>query len=79
MDWNTLADPRTLSLAGVFLLALVGGYRGWWQYGPTHREIVQQWRERCEQITKDRDAWRQIALNVTGTAEKLADVAKQVK
>lgn len=78
MDWATLADPRTLTLAGVFLIALIGGYREWWVYGPQHRAIVSQWRERVEQVKQEKDDWKRIALNVTGTADKLADVAKKV-
>lgn len=76
LDWGQLLDPRTLTLAGAFLIALIGGHRGWWMYGPTHKEIVGMWRERLATEERRGDAWQRVAMDVTGTAEKLAEVAK---
>lgn len=45
----------------VFLMAaaLIGGAKGWWVYGSTHREVV-----------KDRDFWRDVALRGLDVAER---------
>lgn len=50
----------------VFLMAaaLIGGQRGWWVYGSTHRECM-----------KDRDFWRDIALRGLTVAEKATHTA----
>lgn len=60
-------DPKDLIDAGIgvlLLTALIGGYRGWWVYGPFYRDMV-----------RDRDYWRRSALRSTALAESAADVA----
>ena len=54
----------SLPLYVLLLLVLVGGYKGWWVYGPTHRE-------RIDALTRDRDEWRAIALDVSGMAKSV--------
>jgi hypothetical protein len=51
---------------GAILLAvaLIGGWKGWWVYGSTHRECM-----------KDRDFWRDIALRGLNVAEKATHTA----
>ncbi len=52
MNFQQILDVSTkLSLAGVLILILVGGYQGLWVYGPTFKAMV-----------ADRDEWKQLAL-----------------
>ena len=44
------------------LTALVGGYRGWYVFGPQHKAIVAD-------LVEQRDFWRDQALRATSLAE----------
>ena len=45
------------------LTALVGGYRGWYVFGPQHKAIVAD-------LVEQRDFWRSQALRATSLAER---------
>ena len=45
------------------LTALVGGYRGWYVFGPQHKAIVND-------LLEQRDFWRTQALRSTALAER---------
>lgn len=62
-----LADAGVVTL---LLLALVGGFRGWWVYGPAHERQVADLKE-------DRDWWRQQAIVNGALATKSVDVAAE--
>ena len=44
------------------LVTLVGGYRGWWVFGPQHNAIVRD-------LVEQRNFWRDQALRATSLAE----------
>lgn len=53
---SALSDLGTITL---LLLILIAGARGWWVFG---------WH--YEEVARERDAWREIALSTTSLAEK---------
>lgn len=53
---SALSDLGTVAL---LLLILLAGARGWWVFG---------WH--YDQVAKERDAWRDIALSTTSLAER---------
>ncbi len=53
---SALSDLGTIAL---LLLILMAGARGWWVFG---------WH--YEEVARERDAWREIALSTTSIAEK---------
>lgn len=61
-------DPSAVRIIadGGFVVALlttlVGGYRGWWIFGPQHKAIVAD-------LAEQRDFWRAQALRATSLAE----------
>lgn len=63
MDPDAIRDLIDIGTAGLLLLTLIGGYRGWWVFGPIHRAIVAD-------LTEQRNFWRQQALRSTSLAEK---------
>jgi hypothetical protein len=60
---NTLAD---LGFAAGLILVLIGGFRGWWIYGPLHDRAVHD-------ITADRNFWRDMALGSLRVADKTSE------
>jgi hypothetical protein len=60
---NTLAD---LGFAAGLILILIGGFRGWWIYGPLHDRAVHD-------ITVDRNFWRDMALGSLHVAERTTE------
>lgn len=53
---SALSDLGTITL---LLLILIAGARGWWVFGRHYEEVA-----------RERDAWREIALSTTSLAEK---------
>lgn len=53
---SALSDLGTVAL---LVIILVAGTRGWWVFG---------WH--YEEVARERDAWRDIALSTTSLAEK---------
>ena len=60
---ETAKEIIDLGIAGLLILALIGGWMEWWVYGPAHRRIVKS-------LTEDRNFWRTTALRALGVAEK---------
>jgi hypothetical protein len=54
-----LAALSDLGTVAMLLVILIAGARGWWVFG---------WH--YEEVAKERDAWREIALSTTHLAEK---------
>jgi hypothetical protein len=52
------------------LTTLVGGYRGWWVFGPQHQAIVTD-------LAEQRDFWRTQALRSTTLAEKAVAITDE--
>lgn len=55
-----------LGLTGALMLALYGGYRGWWVFGRYYQEM-----------TKERDEWKALALQGLRLAGKATTLATQ--
>lgn len=63
MDVALLEALSRIGVVGLLILALVGGFREWYIYGPQHRRQVAE-------IRADRDYWRTTALRALGVTEK---------
>ena len=63
MDPNALRAIADGGFVVALLTTLVGGYRGWWVFGPQHRAIVAD-------LVEQRDFWRTQALRSTSLAER---------
>lgn len=68
MDPAALRALTDLGTVGLLIATLIGGYRGWWVFGPVHKAIVGD-------LTKDRDFWRTTALRGLVVSEKAVSVA----
>jgi hypothetical protein len=69
-----LAD--TLNRGGVLvllLLILVGGWRGWWVFGPVHREVVARLEAELARLQTERDRLFDLALNATKQAGRAVE------
>lgn len=62
MDPNAVRVISDLGTAGLLIFAIIGGYRGWYVYGPQHKAIVAD-------LVEQRDFWRKQALRSTSLAE----------
>lgn len=49
-----------LGITGLLLIALLAGARRWWVFGWKYQEVA-----------RERDAWREIALRGLGVAEQI--------
>jgi hypothetical protein len=63
VDPNALRAIADGGFVVALLTTLVGGYRGWWVFGPQHKAIVAD-------LTEQRDFWRAQALRSTSLAER---------
>ena len=63
MDPNALRAVADGGFIVALLTALVGGYRGWYVFGPQHKAIVTD-------LVEQRDFWRSQALRATSLAER---------
>ena len=68
MDPNALRAITDVGTVGLLILVLVGGFRGWWVYGPMHDRITND-------LVADRNFWRDMALRGVTLAERAADAA----
>ncbi len=58
---------RDAGVTGLLVFALIGGFRRWWVFGWQHNEVV-----------KERDEWKRLALHGTNLSEKTVEVARRV-
>ena len=63
MDPTALRAVADGGFIVALLTALVGGYRGWYVFGPQHKAIVTD-------LVEQRDFWRSQALRATSLAER---------
>lgn len=68
MDPAAVRALTDLGTVGLLIAVLIGGYRGWWVFGPVHTAIR-------DDLIEQRNFWRDQALRGTGLAEKAVDVA----
>jgi hypothetical protein len=65
-----------LNRGGVLVLlslAMLGGWRGWWVFGPVHREIVRRLEAELERVQAERDRLFDLALNATKQAGRAVE------
>lgn len=88
-----LFDSSTISLLDylsrgsiiTFLIIVVyGGYKRWWVFGWSYSELeernqtaIAEVTNRCEAITREKDAWRETALKSSNIATKAFDEARR--
>jgi hypothetical protein len=60
MDVSEISSFLDLGIAGLILAAIILGWRRYWVFGWKYEEVV-----------RERDAWREIALRSLGVAEQL--------
>lgn len=70
------------SAATLLIVALIGGFRGWYVFGWTFKYVVNLLEKRyedkskeCEQITKQMEAWKAVATKTASIAESAVPVA----
>lgn len=68
MDPAFLDSLSDVGLGALLIGVLIGGYRGWWIFGPIHRAIVAD-------LVEQRNFWRTQALRGTALSERAVDVA----
>lgn len=67
MDPALIRALTDLGAVGLAIAVLIGGYKGWWIFGPIHRAIVAD-------LLEQRNFWREQALHGTSLAEKAVEV-----
>ena len=70
MDPTALRAIADGGFVVALLVTLVGGYRGWWVFGPQHKAIVAD-------LLEQRDFWRKQALRSTSLAEQAVGGGEQ--
>jgi hypothetical protein len=65
MDPQTIRSFLDIGVAGLLMVALVGGFRGWYV-----------WKWQWERLVQDRDEWKAIAMRSLATTERVASVAE---
>ena len=58
------------------LLALVGGWRGWYVWSDTYKAITDEKDEAYEAMVQDRNLWRDKALQAT---DKLIEAVSRIQ
>lgn len=66
-----------LPLATMLLLVVIAGYKGYWIYGPWHRDRLAQEVERRNEAVQAAAKWEMIAMQLLGHAERATQVATQ--
>lgn len=65
-------NPEQVTIIGLLIALGVAGLKKLWVFGWIYSDQV----KRCEEITKDRDWWRDIALKAMGNTESALEVTK---
>lgn len=63
---------RAIDSGGVvalFTVILYGGVKGWWVFGWTHRQELEDKDKQLNIMRQERDEWKDIARNATSIAE----------
>jgi hypothetical protein len=66
VDPGTLRAIADAGFAAGLIAILLGGFRGWWIYGPLHDRIV-------DDLLEQRNFWRDQAIRATRLAEVAVD------
>ncbi len=62
-------------LATVLILILIGGWKGLWVFGWVQMRERAMLEQQRDQLFKERDEWKTLALRATATADKAVDHA----
>jgi hypothetical protein len=55
-------------IIGLLVVILVGGSKRWWAWGWQYEDLI-----------KEKDEWKRLALSGTDMAEKLTSIAQSIK
>lgn len=67
IDLGNFLDYISRASVIVFLIVVIyGGYKRWWVFGWVWKDLDQ----RCDDIAKEKDAWRETALESSKVATK---------
>ncbi len=62
-------------LATVLILILIGGWKGLWVFGWVQMRERAMLEQQRDQLFKEREEWKTLALRATATADKAVDHA----
>jgi hypothetical protein len=62
------------SAATLLLFAIIGGYKGWYIFKGPYLKIIGLLEQRYEDMRRDRDGWKDIAMRTLNVTEKVAPV-----
>ena len=62
-------------LATILILILIGGWKGLWVFGWVQMRERAMLEQQRDQLFKERDEWKTLALRATATADKAVDHA----
>jgi hypothetical protein len=85
---DLLSTASDIGVVSLLLMIFYGGYKGFWEWGRTHREQLEDLhRQLSEQRTqyegmllkaeKDRDEWKTMAINATDIGKRITSVAEK--
>jgi hypothetical protein len=66
MDPQTIRSFLDIGIAGLLMVALIGGFRGWYV-----------WKWQWDRLSADRDEWKALAMRSLDTTERAADLAER--
>src|SRR5947207_8899744 len=69
----TIVNPH--SFATVLILILIGGWKGLWVFGWVQMRERAMLEQQRDQLFKEREEWKTLALRATATADKAVDHA----
>lgn len=67
VDPTVLRTFLDLGISGLLLVAIIGGFRGWYV-----------WKWQWDRLVQDRDEWKALALKSLDTTERGVAVAERV-
>ncbi len=62
-------------LATILILILIGGWKGLWVFGWVQMRERAMLEQQRDQLFKEREEWKTLALRATATADKAVDHA----
>lgn len=78
MDLTTFLDVvDKIGTLSALILALIGGWKGWYIWKNSHDAIVNEKDERIKSIVEDRNYWREQAGKALIAAGRAVNVAQK--
>lgn len=69
---------QAVGITGLLVIAVLGGYRGWYVFKWVFDRVVAQLQVQLDEMRKDRDEWKAIALQSLTQAEKSTSITERV-